>query len=112
MAPEPSPLRRRLADELRAAMKRRDRVRASALRSAVAALGDAEAVDATGSEPGKGAYATEVARRSLTSEEEAAVVAATRDDLARLAAEMDEHGQASAAADLRAQVAALDAVLP
>lgn len=112
MAPEPSPLRRRLADELRAAMKGRDRLRASALRSAMAALGDAEAVDATGSEPGTGAYATEATRRALSAQDEIAVVTAARDDLARLAAEMDEHGQAGAAGDLRAQVAALDAVLP
>jgi hypothetical protein len=50
MASEPSirsrPLRERLRAELPAAMKRRDRTAAAALRSALGAIDNAEAVDA------------------------------------------------------------------
>lgn len=92
-------------------MKARDQVCTSALRSATAALANAEAVEATGHEEGTGAYATEAARRALTADDEVAIVTATRDDLARLAAEMDQVGQAEAAAELQAEAAALDALL-
>jgi uncharacterized protein YqeY len=122
-APASGPgLRERLSAELPAALKRRDRVAVGALRSALAAIGDAEAVPlprvpsppAT-SEHVAGAVAgvgrAEAPRRALGEGDVAAVVAAEADERERVATEYARLGRDDDAARLREEAAVLRAVL-
>ena len=98
-------VRSRLRAELTASLKRRDRAVAAALRSAVAAVDNAEAVDPTGVDT------TEVARRELSADEIDAILHHEVDDLRTAAEEYAELAQADRAADLAAGAAALSAIL-
>jgi uncharacterized protein YqeY len=102
------PLRDRLRADLPTAMRARDRARVAVLRSTLAAIENAEAVDADGSGWGDGVWANEVARRHLDEATVHALVTAERDRLLALAGEMAELGQEAEADDLAAQAAVLD----
>ena len=97
-------LRSRLSADLPVALRAGDRVRVSALRTTLAAIANAEAVDPAAAVPtGLGA---DVARRRLTEDDVVRIVAAERDEHRALAQEMRELGQ-EGEADACAQRAAV-----
>ena len=112
-------LRERLNTALHEAMRARDTTAVSALRSALAALDNAEAVDA--GQPAGPAVAThphlagttvgvgaaEVERRSLSEDEQRAVVQAEVDERLAAAAQFDLGGRPDRAERLRAEAAVL-----
>jgi uncharacterized protein YqeY len=112
-------LRERLRLSLRAAMRAKDGVAVSALRSALAALDNAEAVpvvvsgapttatqaQVVGTITGVGA--AEAARRTLTVDEERAVVQAEVGDRFSAASEFDALGRRDQAERLRLEAAVL-----
>jgi uncharacterized protein len=109
-------LRERLRDELRVAMKQRDKATVAAVRSALSVIDNAEAADpshAPGIEPGRiaggvaGLGAGEVARWQLSDRE---LVAMLQDEVARwesTAREYERVRRSDDAARLRAEIAAL-----
>jgi uncharacterized protein len=116
-------IRARLRRALGQAMRARDVTAVSALRSALSAIGNAEAVDpgsgrpvGSGSEyfagaaPGLGAGEAE--RRGLTEEEAIAIVRAEADEREAAAREYERGGRAEAAASLRRGAECLRAALP
>ena len=112
-------LRERLAASLREAMRAKDDAAVSALRSALAALDNAEAVDAAGpagpvvathprlAGTAVGVGAAEVERRSLTEDEQRAVLQAEIDERLSAAAQSDLGGRPDRAERLRAEAAVL-----
>lgn len=110
-------MRDQLQAALKDARKRRDQVATTALRSALAALDNAAAVDATlptvehdciaGSAGGLGA--AEVPRVELTEADERAVLAREISERRAAGREYDALGQAEAAARLRAEADVLAA---
>ncbi|MET8426023.1 hypothetical protein [Nocardia sp. NPDC004860] len=114
----PSSLRERLRAALPVAMKARDRNATAALRSALGAIDNAEAVDGSDVRAGAiessavGLGAAERARRDLTESDIAGIVRAEIDDRLTAAEEYDGlSGGADRAASLRAEAAALSAHL-
>lgn len=108
----PDTLRARLQADLTDAMKARDKPRTAVLRSTLAALANAEAVDPGQQSSLPRAFGTtEVARRELTPEDERAIVERERAELTSAAAELRQHGRPAAAAELDAQAAVLAAHL-
>jgi uncharacterized protein YqeY len=114
-----TPLRQRLREALTPAMKARDRAAVAALRSALSALENAEAIKPDSGTEGSlaieqlpiGAGATEADRRVLTPAEVTAIV---RDEIAEretAADEYDRMGQLERAEGLRAEAAVLQAHL-
>jgi uncharacterized protein YqeY len=113
-------LRAHLRRKLRAAVRDRDRIAVGALRDAIAALDNAEAV-----EPGEtatavsefvaggvvGLGAAEAERRVLDAESQRAIVKAEVESRLAAAAMYEQHGQSSRAADLRVSADVLLAVL-
>lgn len=110
-------LRARLRAALPVAMKARDRHAASALRSALAAIDNAEAVDVAPSGAGAveqsavGLGAAEVARRELTEADIAGIVRAEIAERRSAAEEYERLGRADRAENLWAEAAALDTYL-
>jgi uncharacterized protein len=104
-------LRARLQADLLPALKAGDDARVGVLRTTLAALSNAEAVDDSRSLPAAGAFATDVARRRLSEPEVVEVVTGARDELRSLAAEMHAIGQADEGAGLDARAAILDGYL-
>jgi uncharacterized protein YqeY len=118
-----SDLRERLSTALTAAMRARDATAVSALRSALAALDNAGAVDAGA--PGAPTVAThprvagtavgigaaEVERRELSDDEQRAVVQAEIDERLAAASQFDMGGHPERAVRLRAEAEALAACL-
>ncbi len=112
-------MRERLQAALRETMRAKDAVAVSALRSALAALGNAEAVPAAvpdgataathprlaGTVTGVGA--AEVARRTMTEDEQRAVVQSEVDERLSAARELDGRGRPERAERLRAEAAVL-----
>lgn len=110
-------LRSRIADELKVAMRARDRTTISALRSVSAAIANAEAVATgpTGSGPvsagsahvagAVGLGAGEVARRELTDDDLAAIVADEASQRETTAETDDANGHAERADTLRQEAA-------
>ena len=92
---------------LRAAMQSREQLTVSVLRSTLAAVANAEAVDPATADRG----ATEVPRTVLTEEDIRAIVAAERDELRAAADEMSSLAQAAKAEELTRQASTLDAYL-
>jgi uncharacterized protein YqeY len=109
------PLRRRLRDALVAAMKARDRLAVGALRSTLAAIDNAEAVDTTAVPSGSlaiesspaGVGAAEAERRALSDDDVARIVRAEVADREAAALEYDRAGRAERAAALRAEAQVL-----
>ena len=101
-----------MQDDLRAAMKARDRLRTSVLRATLGAIGNAEAVpsDARPNVVGRD-EPTEVDRRQLTEADVVAVVARERAELAADAARHRARGDAEPLADLEDRIAVLDGYL-
>lgn len=115
-------VRARLRAALRTAMKARDKETVAALRSTLAALDNAEAVDAdaaglaavesehvAGSVGGLGA--AEVARAALDERQACAIVAREAQERRDAAREYDGHGRADEAARFRAEADLLDGFL-
>jgi uncharacterized protein YqeY len=100
----------RLRTDLVAALKAGDGPRTSALRIALAALANAEAVDPSGPTVAAGLRG-DVARRSLTGAEVVTLLAAERDDLRDQAAVARARGRVEAD-DLDDRAAVLAAYLP
>jgi len=123
MQPEPQsePLRERLRAAIPVAMKARDRRTVSALRSALGAIDNAEAVEvdthvragAIEASPYKyvGAGVSEVARRVLTEADIVAIVRAEVADRRVAAANYEATGHRDRAAELAAEADALAAHL-
>ncbi|MDG4825936.1 hypothetical protein O7635_29155 [Asanoa sp. WMMD1127] len=113
---EPCGLRDRLRRTLRDALRARDAVAAGALRSAIAAIDNAEAVDAGpdrfGTEPlgVPGVGAAEVARRPLDGAEVQRIVRAEAADRLAAAAHYELAGRSDAAARMRAGAELLTAI--
>ena len=127
-APSPDPdLRAVMRTALKDAMRSRDRLAVSALRSGLAALDNAEAVPtddsehsagdgrADGDSPIAGAAVglgvTEAARRELTAEDERSLVLAEVTERRDAAAEVEAAGRHDRAADLHHEADVLEAVL-
>jgi len=121
-APRPATdLRAVMRAGLKDAMRSRDRLAVSALRSGLAALDNAEAVPAEhaaragGDSPIAGAAvglrATEADRRELTAEDERSLVLAEVAERREAAAEIDRAGHPDRAADLQHEADVLEAVL-
>ncbi|APB00456.1 hypothetical protein [Nocardia seriolae] len=114
MTTDPAPLRDRLRAALPAAMKQRDRPAIAALRSALGAIDNAEAVDGTDVRAGAietsavGPGAAERARHALTEADIEAIVRTEIDERRRAAEEYDAlSGGADRAESLRAEAAVL-----
>jgi uncharacterized protein len=110
-----APLREQLQAGLPAAMKAGDRLRVSVLRTTLAAVAGAEAVEAPvvrSSDPRvEGTFAGDVPRRELPDADVRAIVVAARDELVAAAAELGGLGQEARAGELSAQADVLDAYL-
>jgi uncharacterized protein YqeY len=115
-------MRDRLREDLSAAMKARDRVAITVLRTTLAAIDNAEAVDpsagetpVTGSHHIAGASAgvgsTDVTRRVLSDADIDAVIREQADERWQVAAEYEKLGQVQAADTLRREAAVLDKYL-
>jgi uncharacterized protein len=112
-------LRQRLRTALVAAMKERDRVAVSALRSALAAIDNAEAVDATAVASGSlaiesspvGIGGAEAGRRALSGEDIAQIVRSEVADREAAALEYDRAGRPERAEPLRAEARVLSSYL-
>jgi uncharacterized protein len=112
-------LRERLRQDLPPALKARDIVAARALRSAISAIENAEAVDAAALRPAGGAIAGavlglgagDVARRVLSEPQVVGIVRGEISARATAAAQYDSLGRGKEAADLRAEAAVLLSVL-
>jgi uncharacterized protein YqeY len=112
-------LRRRLRNALVAAMKERDRVAVTVLRSTLAAIDNAEAVDATAPAGGSSAIESspvgigvaEVERRALSDEDIAQIVRSEVADREAAALDYDRAGRPERAEALRAEVQALSSHL-
>ena len=100
-------MQQRIRADLLAAMKAKDETRLKVLRSAMAAIANAEAVDPTTAPKG----ATEVARRELTEDDVRAVIEAERAELAAAAADLRANDRPDEAAHLEARRSILDAYL-
>lgn len=111
----------RLQLDLRQAMRSRERTRVAVLRTALAAIANAEAVDAApGADPrasigagpiagaSVGAGSTEVARRVLSEEDISGILAREHDERLHAAAELDTAGVAARAQELRDEAAVLE----
>ncbi len=106
------PLRQNLRDALTTAIKSRDRVAAAALRSTLAAIDNAEAVDRPASTDRNlsiesipiGAGATEVARRDLTERQVEQIVRAELAERHAAAHAYDQAGQRERADRLHVEI--------
>lgn len=112
-----SALRERLRDALKPAMKARDRSAISALRSALAAIDNAEAIDAGDAKAGAleagavGLGTAEARRRDLTETDITQIVRREIDERRHAAAEYDRLGAAERRDSLIAEADALTALL-
>ena len=97
-------MREQLRADLLAAMKAKDETRLKVLRSVMAALGNAEAVDPS---PGPDGV-TEVARRELTDDDVRSVIDFERAELDAAAADLDANGRTEEANALRQRRRVLD----
>jgi uncharacterized protein YqeY len=116
---DPPPLRQRLRAALPVAMKARDRVAVAALRSALAAIDNAEAVDRPASVDQRlaieqipvGVGAAEVARRVLTQPQVEHIVRAEVAERETAARDYERAGRPERAKQLRDEASALSAHL-
>jgi uncharacterized protein YqeY len=111
----------RLQHALRAALKQRDSAAVSALRSALAAIGNAEALPASSAPRGRagqyvagavaGLGAAEASRRTLTEAEITSIVATEVAERRAAAAQYEQVGHADRAGRLRREADVLAAVV-
>lgn len=104
-------IRSRLQAEVLPAMKARDALRVSVLRTALAAIANAEAVDASHSTAAIGLHANETARRHLDERQIRVVVLSIRDELLEAVDEMVAIGRDDLADERRHQADVLDSFL-
>ncbi len=114
-------MRDRLRHDLTLALKARDSVAVAALRSAIAAIDNAEAVDADGVRPSttsehiagatEGVGSSEVARRELGVSEVREILRTQVEERSLAAAEYEKLGREDAAARLRREASLLGAYL-
>jgi uncharacterized protein YqeY len=118
--PDPDHLRQRLRESLKVALNAHDRIAVAALRSAMSAVDNAEAVDrshapapsgGTIGDVRLGVGAGEVARRELSTHDVIEVIRAEVMDRTTAAAEYERLGRAEQASRLRAEAAALTSFL-
>jgi uncharacterized protein YqeY len=116
LLPDPDQLRRRLREVLKVALNARDKIAVAALRSALSAIDNAEAVDRSHAPaPGGGTIgdvrlgvgAGEVARRNLSTQDVIEVIRAEVLDRTIAAAEYERLGRADEASRLRAEATTL-----
>lgn len=100
-----------MRDSLYAALKERDDAATAALRSAISAIANAEAVAAAPARVRLGVGAGDVPRRDLTDDELLAIVRAEVDERLRAATEYEGLGKAEKAQRLRAEADVLRAVV-
>jgi uncharacterized protein YqeY len=116
-------MRDRLREDLAGAMKARDRVAITVLRTTLAAIDNAEAVDVSSSEPrGTGSHhvagssagvgSSDVTRRVLSDAEIGTIIREEFDERWQAAAEYEKLGRVDAADALRREAAVLDRYLP
>jgi uncharacterized protein YqeY len=103
-----SDVRARMQIHLRDAMRDNDRSRVSVLRTALAALANAEAVDPQAVAVVEGLYAAEAERRELTDVDVRAVLDGVRDELLVAANEIGRLGRTGDAERLREQAAIVE----
>ena len=101
-----SALRKQLEADLPVALKARDVSRAGVLRTTLAAIANAEAVDVSGHHRRTGLLG-DVERRSLTDDDVRGIVERERDELQRLADHMHDIGQSDEGDDLATRAAVL-----
>lgn len=122
MSDTSAPVRQALRDALPGAMKARDTPSRNAIRSALAAIENAEAVPADGANPAVatsehvagaaiGVGAAEAQRRELDEEQILEIVSSERNERLVTAAELRALGQEARATELETEAAALDAFL-
>ncbi len=113
-------IRQHLRDSLTRAMKARDLVAVAALRSTIAAIDNAEAVDEAPLTPvgdgviaqaASGLGAAEAERRTLSEDDTIHIVRAEVEERAAAADGYERAGRSERAERLRAEVAVLEAVL-
>src|SRR4051812_7910150 len=97
-----------MQDDLRVAMKARERVRMSVLRATLGAIANAEAVPSDARPNVSGDETTEVNRRELTEADVVAVITRERTELEADAALYRTRGDTEPLADLEARIAVLD----
>ena len=100
----------RIRADLPAAMKARDSSRVAVLRTTLAALANAEAVDPSNPTARTGLLG-DVARIELTDDDVRDIICRERDELRASERELSALGQSDAAAELAARAAVLDAYL-
>ena len=101
-------IRQQIQADLVVALKAGDVVTVSVLRTTLAALANAEAVDpAAGAPLVRAGLLGDVERRNLATDDVVAVVAAERDELQAAADLLDQAGRAAAAGACRARAAIL-----
>ena len=104
--------RQRLRDALTEALVERDAPALAAIRSALAAIANAEAVEHSGpAKPKLGVGAGEAARRELSTEEVLEILRAEIGERTSAAAEYEKLGRREAAIRLRAEAAILERLL-
>jgi uncharacterized protein YqeY len=101
-------VRARMQIDLRDAMRDQDRSRVSVLRTALAALANAEAVEAQDVAVVDGLYAAEAERRELSDVDVRTVLDGVRDELLVAAGEIGRLGRSGDAERLRAQAAIVE----
>lgn len=106
-----SSVRDRMTADLPAAIKARDAAMVSILRTTLAAIANAEAVDSSSSRPAAGVFGAEVARRDLSDDDVREIVAWEHKAVEAAADEMRRLGQGAAAAELARKAEILEAYL-
>jgi uncharacterized protein YqeY len=102
--------RKSMQDELTAAIKAGDDPRIEVLRTTLAAISNAEAVDLSGATTPVGMLG-DVERRQLTDDDITAIIAGERDELSTTAAHLHRLGQVSRARELDARATILGGYL-
>jgi uncharacterized protein YqeY len=104
-------VRQRLRESLKAALKSRDEIASAALRSALSAIANGEAVDPAPNRVRLGVGAADVPRRELSDAEVTAIIQAEIDERLHAAAEYERLGQDGQARRLRSEGDVLRALL-
>ena len=102
------PIRKRLRTDLRAAMSDGDTQSVSLIRTLIAAIDNAEAIELDASHPTEVSGSAEAPRRTLTSAEIAAVIQSEADELRSAADLCQRFGQGDDAELLRLQARFVD----
>jgi uncharacterized protein YqeY len=100
-----------MSEALPRAMKERDQPSVTALRIALAAVANAEAVAGDGVAPGRGAFGGDVERRNLSEDEIEAIVRGVHDEMRSDSDELRELGQEPEALKLADQAEVLERYL-